>query len=328
MPRVGAWPSRRMNSPALRGWVGGATTAGLAVCAPERAGIRRLCGCGCARPLWLLGGGSGRCGCWRSVAPSAAEVAARFQARPAAGAVVPWEEPSAAAARWRSGGAVAGAAARLVVPPAAGLLRSCRRTRRMRLLCRGRRCLWLRLLRGRRRGWRTAAIVTPFLRGRGRRLPGRLLRGRRCGLRRLLLGCRCLAAVAAARPAPAVAGRGGVRPGAPRGAPAPPAPVARLGRVAAAHFEPAVSPEQRVEASEPGVVSVVFARVAARPEAVAWGGTGGLGFCAAAGGCPGLSGVSGAAACAMTNGPSSGAAESRKAALQSSAARCWSTAAN
>ncbi len=161
------------------------------------------------------------------MAPSAAEVAAQFQARPAAGAVVPWEEPSAAAARWERPAVAAAVrsvapsaaevAAQLPAHPAGGgvlcravalycrlrllrgrwcrplrrLLRSCRRTRRMRLLCRGRRCLWLRLLRG-RRSWRTAAIVTPFLRGRGRRLPGRLLRGRRCGLRRLLLGCRCL----------------------------------------------------------------------------------------------------------------------------------------
>jgi hypothetical protein len=46
------------------------------------------------------------------------------------------------------------------------------------------------LLRG-RWCW-TAALVTPFLRGGGRLLLGRLLRGRRRGLRRLLLGGRCL----------------------------------------------------------------------------------------------------------------------------------------
>ena len=189
--------------------------------------IRRLCGCGCARPLWLLGGGSGRlrllCGRWRRPLRRLLRSSKRARLR---GLLCRgrsrlrllrggsgrcrlrllrgrWCRPLRRLLRscrrtrrmrllcrgWRC------LWLRLLrgrwCRPLRRLLRSCRRTRRMRLLCRGRRCLWLRLLRG-RRSWRTAAIVTPFLRGRGRRLPGRLLRGRRCGLRRLLLGCRCL----------------------------------------------------------------------------------------------------------------------------------------
>lgn len=86
------------------------------------------------------------------------------------------------------------------------------------------------------------------------------------------------AAVAAGRPAPAAADRGGDRPDAPRGVPArlvrafalePLVPVARLEQFAAAHFEPAVSPGQRLAASELGVVAVGFGRAAARPEAAA-----------------------------------------------------------
>ena len=244
-------PSREFLT--LLAYLGDATRRGLAVAAYEFAGvaglgrrrhhggvgglrsrsglsIRRLRGCGCARPLWLLGGGSGRlrllCGRWRRPL----EVAAQFQARPAAGAVVPWEEPSAAAARWERPVSVA-AAVRSMAPSAAEV------AARLRGAPGGWGCCavggavcgcgccavggppaaevaaqlpahpadavavpWAALfavaaaglLPAALCGGRTAAIVTPFLRGRGRRLPARLLRGRRGGLRRLLLGCRCL----------------------------------------------------------------------------------------------------------------------------------------
>ena len=246
----------------------------------------------------------------RSVAPSAVQVAARLRARPAAAAVVPWEE------RRR-------------------LLRGCRRTWRMRLLCRGRRCLRLRLLSG-RSGRRTAAIVTPFLRGRRRRLPGRLLRGRRVRVAAVAAGLPApAAAVAAGRLAPAAAGRGGDRSDAPRAAPArlvrafapaPPAPAARLGRLAAARFERAVSPGQRVAESAPGVVAAVAARAAARPEAVAL-----LAAAPAAWASALLPAAVRACRAFQAGRPAlrrtahrAARRDSRKAALQSSAARCWS----
>jgi hypothetical protein len=203
----------------------------------------------------------------RSMAPSAAEVAAQFQARPAAGAVVPWEEPSAAAARWERPVSVA-AAARSVVPPAAEVAAQLP-AHPADAVAVPWAALFVVAVAARSKeladgGDRHAVLARPRAAAAGSvaaRSKGRVAA--------VAAGLPVPAAVAAARPGPAVAGRGGVRPGAPRGAPAPPAPVARLGRVAAAHFEPAVSPEQRVAASEPGVVSVVFARVAARPEAVA-----------------------------------------------------------
>ena len=193
MPRVDAWPSRRMNSLALRAWVGGAITAGLAVCA---AGGRRL------RCVRLLCGRPVRARSWRLLLRVGA---------PGRWLVL---RCCAAAARWR---------------PVLRLLRGrrCRPLRRLRGRRRAGGCgccavggAGRRLLRGRwcaaaavaARCRRGCAVAVPWRRWR------RLLRGgvadggdrhavlarpraaaagsvaarSRCGLRRLLLGCRCL----------------------------------------------------------------------------------------------------------------------------------------